>query len=326
MLRELDRFQRDHRLAAVLYAVQKKYSGDNAGLLVVNFTYAAFVSIFPLLLVVVTVTALVLAGHPAAQRTVERDIARQLPLIGTDLLSNIHALHRDSVVGLVVGLVGLVYGATGVAQAGLYAMAEVHLVPSSARLGFLSRLWRSVAFLALLGVAMTLTSTLSGFGTYGSHELVLGVLAELGALVGNGVLFLVAFRLLTPGSLKGVRMWPGAILAGIGWTLLQALGGYFIGHDLRSDTAVYGIFAIVLGLVAWIYLGARITLYCAELNAVLDGHLWPRSLVSPPTTTADRAAVDRRRAILEPLKADSQETDAAASAASDEGDGRAITT
>ena len=54
------------------------------------------------------------------------------------------------------------------------------------------------------------------------------------------------------------------------------MGGYLIGHDLKNDSVTYGVFAVVLGLVAWIYLGCEVTIYAAELNTVLARHLWPR--------------------------------------------------
>ena len=69
------------------------------------------------------------------------------------------------------------------------------------------------------------------------------------------------------------------------------MGGYLIGHDLKNDSTTYGTFGVVLGLVAWIYLGSQITIYAAELNTVLAGHLWPRGLVQPPLTEADQKSL-----------------------------------
>jgi hypothetical protein len=67
-------------------------------------------------------------------------------------------------------------------------------------------------------------------------------------------------------------------------------GAYLIHHYLHSDS-VYGVFATVLGLVAWLYLAAEITVYCAEINVVLARLLWPRSVIQPPLTEADRASL-----------------------------------
>ena len=80
-------------------------------------------------------------------------------------------------------------------------------------------------------------------------------------------------------------------MAGVGWTILQALGGFVVGHYLKNDSSVYGLFGIVLGLFAWVYLITELTVYAAELNVVLARHLWPRSMVQPPLTDADRRSL-----------------------------------
>jgi uncharacterized BrkB/YihY/UPF0761 family membrane protein len=61
-------------------------------------------------------------------------------------------------------------------------------------------------------------------------------------------------------------------------------------HLLHTDS-VYGLFATVLGLLAWIYLAAEIAVHAAETNVVLARQLWPRSIVQPPLTAADRAVL-----------------------------------
>ena len=86
------------------------------------------------------------------------------------------------------------------------------------------------------------------------------------------------------------KLLPGAITGGIGWTILQILGTYLVHHFLHSDS-VYGVFGIVLGLLAWITLAVEVTVYSAEINVVLARRLWPRSIVQPPRTEADRASM-----------------------------------
>jgi hypothetical protein len=103
-------------------------------------------------------------------------------------------------------------------------------------------------------------------------------------------MYFAGFRILTPRGVPSGDLAPGAVAAGIGWTALQVAGAYLIHHYLHSDS-VYGIFATVLGLVAWLYLAAEITVYCAEINVVLARRLWPRSIIQPPLTEADRASL-----------------------------------
>jgi hypothetical protein len=103
-------------------------------------------------------------------------------------------------------------------------------------------------------------------------------------------MYLIGFRILTPEGVPARKLVPGAVAGGVAWTVLQALGTYVMHHFLRSDS-VDGVFATVLGLLAWIYLGVEITVYAAEINVVVARRLWPRSIVQPPLTQADRVVL-----------------------------------
>ena len=100
----------------------------------------------------------------------------------------------------------------------------------------------------------------------------------------RGLLLLVVFAvgLAATSLLTWLGSYGGKAVAGIAWQVLQAVGGYLVGDYLRHTSQVYGVFAIVLGLLFWLYLGARLTLYAAEVNVVAARQLWPRSLLQPP--------------------------------------------
>ena len=194
-------------------------------------------------------------------------------------------------IGLVVGVLGLLWGSTGLAQSGLFSMSQVWNLPGPDRPNYVSRLGRSFGFLAVLGLGIVVTTGLASFGTFGRHNIALGILAELLAVVVNVATYLGAFRVLTPKTVRIRQLVPGALFGGVVWTILQAVGGYLIGHDLKNDSVSYGVFAAVLGLVAWIYLGCQVTMYAAELNTVLARRLWPRGMVQPPLTEADQRSL-----------------------------------
>jgi len=142
----------------------------------------------------------------------------------------------------------------------------------------------------LLGLVVIATSLLAGLSTYGHHALAFVMFAEAVEATVNAGMYFVGFRILTPRGVPSRDLAPGAVTAGICWTALQVAGAYLIHHYLHSDS-VYGVFATVLGLVAWLYLAAQITVYCAEINVVLSRRLWPRSIIQPPLTEADRASL-----------------------------------
>jgi YihY family inner membrane protein len=276
--------------AAFAFGVVKKYGDDNGGVLASNLAYSAFVSIFPLLLILTTILGLVASVNPSVRAHVLSAVAGQVPAIGTTLTGNVHVLKRSSIIGLIIGFIGLIWGAAGLAQAGLFTMEQVWNLPGPARPGFVQRLGRAALFIALLGGGVVVTTGLASLNTYLLKGFWAVILAELLAAAFNAGMYVGAFRALTPKGVPTRQLLPGAIAGGICWTVLQVLGTWLVHHFLHSDS-VYGVFGIVLGLLAWIYLAVQVTVYAAEINVVLARRLWPRSIVQPPLTEADRASM-----------------------------------
>ena len=132
-LRRVDAAQQHHVGPGFALGVMKKYGDDYGGNLVVQLTYAMFMTVFPLLLLAVTILGIVLADDPSLRQRVIESAFGQFPVVGQQLAHNIHALKRSSTFGLVVGIVGLTYGTTSLAQAGLFAMAQIWNVPGPSR-------------------------------------------------------------------------------------------------------------------------------------------------------------------------------------------------
>jgi len=238
----------------------------------------------------VTLLGLVASNNPGVRHQVVQAIAHQFPIIGNQLTGNVQQLRRSSIIGLFVGLAVLIWGATGLAQAGLFTMQQVWNLPGPARPGYFPRLGRALVFLAVLGAGVAVTTLLTSLGLYGHGP---GVLASAGDILvpaTNVGVFFLTFRVLTPNGVPTRLLVPGAAAGGLAWTVAQALGTYVVGHFRHVD-AVYGAFATVLVLMAWISLSVEITVYAAELNVVLARRLWPRSIVQPPLTEADRAVL-----------------------------------
>jgi YihY family inner membrane protein len=287
VIRRVDAAQQRHRASAFAVGVVKKYGDDNGGILAASLAHTSFVTMFPLLLIFVTVLGLITSGDPALQHQVLRAVGNQVPLIGHQLTTNVHQLRKSSLIGLVVGLVTLAWGCTGLAQSGLFTMAQVWNLPGPQRPGYLQRLARAGLFLGVLGLGVVVTTLLSVLSAYGSIGAIVTVLVEVLAVVTNIGMYLIGFRVLTPKSVSMRALVPGAVAGGIVWTVLQALGTYLVGHLLHINSA-YTVFATVLGLLGWIYISVQIVVYSAELNVVLARRLWPRSIVQPPLTKADR--------------------------------------
>ena len=290
LIRRVDRWQQRHVVTAFTFGVIKKYGDDNAGQLVASLSHSAFISLFPLLLVLTTILGIVAAGNPALRHQVVSAVAGQFPVISRPLRLNVHQLRRSSLIGLIVGLLVALWGSSSLAQTGIFAMAQVWNLPGPDRPGYWQRLGRAGMFLLVLAAGVIVTTLLTSFGTWGSSSLSLTMLADVLAAAANVGMYVIGFRVLTPKVVPIAKLLPGAVLAGVGWTVLQAIGTLLVKHYLHSDS-VYGIFAIVLSLLAWIYLIVESTIYSAEFNVVLARRLWPRSIVQPPLTPADRLAL-----------------------------------
>jgi YihY family inner membrane protein len=289
-IRKLDATQQRFTPTAFVFGVIKKYGDDNGGVLTSNLAYSAFVSLFPLLLVLATVLGLVASVNPSFRAQALNAVAGQFPLIGHQLTGSVHVLQRSSIVGLIIGLLVLIWGGSQLAQAGLFTMEQVWNLPGPARPGYMQRLGRAGLFLLLLGGGVIATTVLAGLNTFGHNNPGFVAFAEGLAAALNYGMYLGAFRALTPKGVPTRDLLPGAALGGICWTLLQILGTYLMHHFLRSDS-VYTAFATVLGLVGWLYVASEVTVYCAEINVVLLRRLWPRAIVQPPLTEADRASM-----------------------------------
>jgi uncharacterized BrkB/YihY/UPF0761 family membrane protein len=174
-------------------------------------------------------------------------------------------------------------------------MAELWSIPMAERPSFIARLARSLLLFGVIGLFLGISSALAGVSTFGVHSSSLGVPMRIAALVislaVNAAMYLLAFRILTPKQVSFRELRIGALVGGCAWTILQAVGGYLVGHQLKSSSQVYGFFGVVLGLLTFIYLAAQITLYAAEVNVVKYRRLWPRGLVHPPLTEADKEAM-----------------------------------
>jgi YihY family inner membrane protein len=275
-LHAIDRFQQRSPRLSFPAAVIKKFGDDQAGQLAALIAYYGFVSLFPLLLVLVTVLGFVLEGSPKTQASVLHSTLGQFPIIGDQLQRNVHSL-KGSPGALAIGLVGLLFGGLGIVGATQNAFQQVWHIPRKQRPNFIAWRLRGLGLLAVLGVLLIVSTAAAGYvtaQTAGAVSVLGGVLL---ALASNLLLFFVAFRFLTSDEVPRSDLIPGVIFAAVLWQILQHIGGYYVTHVIRHAQETSGLFAFVLGLLAWLYLGGQVTLIAAEINVVRARRLWPRS-------------------------------------------------
>jgi uncharacterized BrkB/YihY/UPF0761 family membrane protein len=279
------------RWVGVPYAVQKKFGDDNANLVVVALAWYGFLAIFPLLLVVVTVFDLIGAGSLG---TTLVHTLQEFPVIGTHFQASSDKSLNGSTVGLVVGLLGLIYGVQGVTQTAQLAMATVWNIPQDERTGFLPRLGRSLVGLITIGGAFLVNAFVTTYATGGTSNYAIRIPVLAGLLVINVLLYFATFTVLTAKVIGPRGLIPGAVLGGIVFTALITVGTGLITHQLKHAQATYGAFGLVIGIVTFLLLLAKLSLYAAELNPVLSRRLYPRALpLGGEPTEADLQVLSR---------------------------------
>ncbi|ORV89286.1 ribonuclease BN [Mycobacterium interjectum] len=289
----LDRLQRRNRAVGVVIAVIYKYLDDQGGYLSALITYYGFVSLFPLLLLLTTGLGVILAGRPDLQDQVLHSTLSQFPVIGSQL----HQPEGLSggTVAVVVGIVGALYGGLGVGQAVQNAMDSVWAVPRNKRPNPIWSRVRSALLLLVLGSAAVASTVLSAVGQATGS---LGAAGKFGltlaAIAINGLICLVAFRVTTARQLTYRQVWPGALAAALIWQILQRFGAGYVGHTVKTASATNSVFALVLGLLAFLFLVSSTLVLCAEINVVLVERLYPRALLTPFVEDADLTAADRK--------------------------------
>jgi uncharacterized BrkB/YihY/UPF0761 family membrane protein len=285
-VRAFDRAQQRRRWLAIPVAVVKKFGDDQAGGLAALVAYYAFFSLFPLLLVFLTVLGFVLQGDPGTQNSIRHSVLSQFPIVGTKI--NVGELH-GSVIALVIGLLTSLLAGLGVTQAAQNAFDRVWAVPFKDRPDFIHSRLRGLTLLVSLGLLFIVATLASGLvtGGLGAGWLV-GVAGIVLSLLLNFGFFFATFRLMTSAEIPSRDLRIGVIVAGVLWAILQSLGGLYIGHILKGQHGAYSEFGFVIALLVWLHLGAQMTLYAAEINVVLKRRLWPRSLFGPPEAPADQ--------------------------------------
>jgi YihY family inner membrane protein len=286
----LDAVQRSNPLLARIAAVAKKYGDDEAGHLAAVVAFYGFLSLFPLLLVFVTISSWLLADHPDLQADLLDSALAQFPLVGDELQANVGGIDGSGV-AFAVGVVVALWGGLGVIQAMQAAMNRAWDVPTGERPNFFTTRLRSLAMLVVLGAGVIVTTVINSLAG-GLDDL--GALGRVALVVASFVvstgLFLVGFRLLPACPLGWRDVAPGSVLAAVAWVLLQTFGVAVLSNRLRDASALYGMFGLVIGLLGWMYVQAQLTLFATELNVVLRDRLWPRSLFDDASATTPASA------------------------------------
>lgn len=276
IFRRFDLWQQRHRFPAFTYAVIKKYSEDNAGREAALLTYYGFLALFPLLMILTTVTQAIVGNHPDIQNAIITNLTDYFPVMGNRLAEQVTALHRNNL-ALVVGILFALYGARGAADILRHTVRKLWGVPKDQTENFLKAFIKSLVIIIVGGIALLGGSILSGIAAGAGQGWEFRAVSLAINFVVLYWLFDFILNLSLPRHVKAGEIRLGALTAATGLTVLQILGGYIISRELRSLDALYSYFALSLGLLFWIYLQAQVLCYATTISVVSARKLWPRS-------------------------------------------------
>jgi len=247
--------------ARTTLAVQKRFGSVQGGPLASYITLAAFLSLFPLLLVGIAVLGLF-----ASRTDVAGNVIDQLSLTGEaaklvrDTLTTASSSKRSA---SIVGLLGLLWSGLGLVTTLETAFGAVWQAEGR---GLKDRAW---AFLWLFGAVALLAGSVAATAAAGFLPGPLTWLSLLPTLLVDVALWLWTFKALTSrAGLPWRAHLPGAILGAVGFEILKIVGGVYVPRIVGSSSALYGSLGIVFALLAWLALFGRLAVYAACLNVV----------------------------------------------------------
>jgi YihY family inner membrane protein len=293
----LDDLQRRHRALGFPLGVIYKFFDDQGNYLAAIVTYYTFVAIFPLLLIGSSVLGFLLQGNTELQQQILNSALAQFPIVGTQL-GTPEGL-QGSTSAVVVGALAATYGILGLGQAAQNAVNVAWAIPRNSRLNpFVSRV-RSFLLFILGGLSLLILAVLSSVASHlevFSSEIGLGVrwLLTLVSVAVTAVVLSVMMSLATPEHHRLRTVLPGGVAVAVMWQALQQVGGVYVSQVINRVGEMNGVFALVLGLVALLYIGAVMAMLGIQINVVLAKELYPRALMAPFTDDVDLTEADRR--------------------------------
>jgi len=289
LIRRIDEFQQRHHTWGTVFAIIKKFGDDNGSYQAALITYYGFLSLFPLLLVLFTVMQIVFKNNAQLQHQVASSINEYLPVVGQELQKNIHSM-RSAGVGLVVGLLVALYGARGGADVVRNMLNDVWQVPRNRRAGVPKSLFQTLSIMAAAAVGFVAVVLVSTFSSVLGHAQWVKVAVNFAGFMVAAAALLVVCNRATSRRVRLRDMVPGAIGAALVTQALVTFGGILVRHQLKGVSSFYGIFAVVLGLIFWLYLIAQVLVYATEFDSVRHLKLRPRAIQLDKPTEADLRA------------------------------------
>lgn len=246
---------------------RRHISGRNASTL----AFFGFLSIFPAMLAATTILGFVLEDNEELQQRIIDGALADIPVLGQQLQNDPASL-SGNIWALIIGLGGALWSSTKAFVAMQGAFDDVWEVHVDHRDAMPKQRGKALLGIALIGTAQIGSIVITALVNSAGLPNIGRILLVLATVAINITMIAAMYRFLTAATPSWHDVWPGAIAAGIAYTLLQHFGTMIVVSITRNANSTYGNFALVLGLVTWLSLLAIATIMSAEMNAALVRH------------------------------------------------------
>lgn len=267
-----------------------KFVDDQGAYLAALITYYGFLSLFPLLLLLTSVTGFLLGNDDEWRQRIVDSVLNQFPVLRGELSPS---RLQGSTAAIIVGAILAIYGGLGVANAAQNAMNAAWAIPRHRRPNPLKARLTSMLLILTVGLTVIGSTGLSWYVSNAEVQTQARWIASVGAVALNTLVAIAAFRVATARRLRKRDVVPGALFAAAWWQALQFFSGTYLEY-IASGANTYGVFRLVFGLLAWLLLAALGLVFGVEINVVLAKRLYPRALLTVFTDNVDLTEADKQ--------------------------------
>jgi YihY family inner membrane protein len=278
----LDAMQRRRRVIGFPYAVIKRYTEDHGPWIGSLISYYGFFSLYPALVVFVSVSTLLFKDRPDALQRILEAVWSKLPFADSastqaEVQKRVSDFSANRWV-LVLSLLITLWGGLGVVRVLQDGVNTIWGVARFRRPGIVRKVVRALAIIGLLALDLIGTTVVAGVSVAAGLPwggVVVVALATIALSVG---IALAVYRLAIATPVETRELLPGAFIIAIGTYIVTLIGGIYVKNVVARMSGLYGPFASTIGLLAYVSVIVQVFVIGTEVNVVIAKQLWPRSL------------------------------------------------
>jgi membrane protein len=280
------------KLLPILKATFTGWNTHEAPRLGAALAFYTVLSLSPLVILVVAVAGLVFS-RSTAQTQISSQVQAMIGVEGGKAVESMLANAQKpaaGILGSIVGLISLLFGASGVfteLRSALNLIWGVRAEQSSGVVGLLRERFFSFGMVLSIGflllVSLVISAVLAAVGKFFGTLLpipsqVLAALNFLLSYFGVAVLFALIFRFVPEAKVRWRHVWLGALVTAMFFTIGKTLIGLYLGKS--SIGSAYGAAGSVIVVIVWVYYSAQIFFFGAEFTHAYAEHLLPNAEAS----------------------------------------------